>query len=141
MRRIEIELDKQSKSELVNFVRKGERIAREVTRARILILANMGKHNDEIADMLGVDRDTVLRVKKRYLEGSIDKAIHDDSRPGQPRKYSDSVVAEVIALACSTPPDGRKRWSVRLLAEELGKREFMKGISRETVRIILKKTL
>ena len=121
MRRIGIELDKSSRSELVNFVRKGERIAREVTRARILILANNGKHNDEIADILGVDRDTVLRVKKRYLEGGIGKAIHDDSRPGQPRKYSDSVVAEVIALACSTPPDGRKRWSVRLLAEELGK--------------------
>lgn len=140
MRRIGIELDKSSRSELVNFVRKGERIAREVTRARILILANSGKHNDEIADTLGIDRDTVLRVKKRYLEGGVDKAIHDDPRPGQPRKYSDSVIAEVIALACSSPPEGRKRWSVRLLAEELGKRESMKGINRETVRIILKKT-
>ena len=140
MRRIGIELDKSSRSELVNFVRKGERIAREVTRARILILANNGKHNDEIADILGVDCDTVLRVKKRYIEGGVDKAIHDDPRPGQPRKYSDSVIAEVIALACSSPPEGRKRWSVRLLAEELGKRESMKGINRETVRIILKKT-
>ena len=114
-------------------------MAREVTRARILILADSGKRNDEIANTLGVDRDTVLRVKKRYLEGGVDKAIHDDPRSGQPKKYSDSVVAEVIALACSNPPEGRKRWSVRLLVEELRKIPSMKGINRETVRIILKK--
>ena len=139
MRRIEIELDKPSKSELVNFVRKGERIVREITRARILMLANSGKHNDEIADILGVDRDTVLRVKIRYLKDSVGKAIHDDPRPGQLRRYSDSVVTEVMILACSTPPVGRKKWSVRLLAEELGKRESLNGINRETVRLILKK--
>ena len=139
MRRIEIDLDDGSVSELNSIVRKGKRTVREVTRARILLLANARKHNDEIAEVLNVDRDTITRVKNRYLEGGLDKAIHDDPRPGQPRKYDDRKRAEVIALACSSPPKGRKRWTIRLLAEELKKKEGLEGINREVVRIILKK--
>ena len=109
MRRIEIDLDDGSVSELNSIVRKGKRTVREVMRARILLLANAHKHNDEIAEILNVDRDTVTRVKNRYLERGLDKAIHDDPRPGQPRKYDDRKRAEVIALACSSAPKGRKR--------------------------------
>ena len=139
MKRIDVSLDEVSVSELTNIVRRGKRVAREVTRARILLLANAKKHNDEIADVLGVDRDTVLRVKKRYLEGGVGKAIHDDPRSGQPKKYNDSARAEVIALACSSPPAGRKRWSIRLMVDEVRKRKGFEGMNRETVRLILKK--
>ena len=62
----------------MKFVKKWERIAREVTRVRILILADNGKHNDEITSNLDVDHYTVLKIKKRYLEGDVDKTLHDD---------------------------------------------------------------
>ena len=140
MRRIKIELDRKSVMELENIVKKGKRAVREVNRARILLLSNSGKRNDEIAKTLCVNRNTVLGVKKRYLKGGMASALHDAKRSGQPKKYGDREKAEIIALACSSPPEGRKRWSVRLIAEEMKKRKGFEGINRESVRLILKKT-
>ena len=139
MKRIELEMDEKTVLELKTIVRKGKRTVREVMRSNILLLSHEGKRNDEIAEILHINRDTVLRVKKRFKAGGMDKAIHDHPRPGQPKKYSTNDEAEVIALACSTPPEGRKRWTVRLLAEELKKKPNMKDINREVVRMILKK--
>ena len=140
MKRIELKMDSKSESELKAIVRKGMRAVREVTRAQILLFAYSGKDNDEIAGLLHINRDTVLRVKKRFIKGGLERAIYDAPRPGQPSKYSEKVKAEVIALACLSPPEGRKRWTVRLIAEELRKRPGLEGINREVVRMILKKT-
>ncbi len=139
MKRIELKLAPKNESELKSVVGKGKKAVREVTRAQILLLAHSGKKNDEIAETLHINRDTVFRVKKRFIEGGLNKAIHDAPRPGQPSKYSEKAKAEVIALACSSPPEGRKRWTVRLIAEELKKRPGLEGINREVVRVILKK--
>lgn len=138
MKRIEIEIDNRTISELKAIIRRGKKTVREVMRAELLLLTHQGRGNDEIADILHINRDTVLRVKKRFIEGGLDRAIHDSPRPGQPSKYSNSAKAEVITLACSSPPEGRKRWSVRLLAEELKRRPSLEGINREVVRMILK---
>jgi putative transposase len=67
-----------------------------------------------------------LTVKKRYAEEGLQSALKDKPRPGQPRKYSEKQVAEIIALACTPCPDGRKRWSLTLLCEELGKKKDLK---------------
>ena len=139
MKRIELEMNDETVSDLQTIIRKGKRTVREVMRANLLLLAHDGKGNDEIADILHINRDTVLRVKRRYIEGGVDRAIHDASRPGQPVKYDDHKKAEVIALACSSPPKGRKRWTIRLIAEELKKKPGLEGINREVVRMILKK--
>ena len=139
MKRIEIKIEPQVESELRSIVKRGKRAVREVTRAQLLLLAHAGKRNDEIADILHINRDTVLGVKNRFIEGGLNRAIHDAPRPGQPSKYDERARAEVIALACSSPPEGRKRWTVRLIAEELRKRPGMTGMNREIVRVILKK--
>src|SRR5664280_1206114 len=97
---------------LMDFVRKGRKNARELTRARILLLANEQKRGTEIAKTLGVCRNTVLTVKNRYAEEGLQSTLKDKPRPGQPRKYSEKQIAEVIALACTPFPDGRKRWSL-----------------------------
>ena len=140
MKRISVEIDEKTLSELNSIVRKGMRTVRVVTHARILLLSHSGRRSDEIAEILGVDPDTVLRVKKRFLEGGVEKALHDDSKPGHPKKYGNKETAEIIALACSSPPEGRKRWTVRLIVEEMKKKEGFEGINRESVRLILKKT-
>ena len=139
MKRIEIKIEPQVESELRSIVKRGKRAVREVTRAQLLLLAHAGKRNDEIADILHINRDTVLGVKNRFIEGGLNRAIYDAPRPGQPSKYDERARAEVIALACSSPPEGRKRWTVRLIAEELRKRPGMTGMNREIVRVILKK--
>ncbi len=140
MRRTKIELDRNSVLELENIVKKGKRAVREVNRARILLLSNSGKRNDEIAETLCVNRNTVLGVKKRYLKCGLAGALHDGERSGQPKKYREKESAEIIALACSSPPHGRKRWSIRLIVEEMKKKKGFEGINRESVRLILKKT-
>jgi len=124
---------------LRDFVKKGRKSARELTRARILLLANQQKGDTKIAEILEVGRNTVWRTKKRYREEGLQSALTEKPRPGQPRKYTERHEAEIIAQACTKSPDGRKRWSLTLLTEEMRKREGFETINRESIRLILKK--
>lgn len=125
---------------LHSFVKKGRKSARELTRARILLLVNEGKTEIEIKDILGIVRATVSNIKKRYREGGLQRALTDKPRPGQPKKYTEKHEAEIIATACTKPPDGTKRWSLESLTKELQKKNGLKTMNRETVRLVLKKT-
>jgi len=79
-----------------------------------------------------------LTIKKRYAEEGLKSALKDKTRPGHPRKYSEKQIAEVIALACTPCPDGRKRWTLTLLCDELRKKEGFETIGKESIRLILK---
>jgi transposase len=125
---------------LMDFVRKGRKSARELTRARILLLANEQKRGIDIAKTLGVCRNTVLTIKKRYAKEGLQSALKDKSRPGHPIKYSEKQIAEVIALACTPCPDGRKRWTLTLLRDELRKKEGFETIGKESIKLILKES-
>ena len=80
-----------------------------------------------------------MNIRKRYVEEGLPHALSDKPRSGQPIKYTEKHVAEVIALACSSSPDGSKRWSLSLLTGELRKKEGFETISKESIRLILKK--
>ena len=136
---LQIKLEDNEVSFLMDFVRKGHKNARELTRARILLLSNQRKGVIEIAETLGVSRNTTLNIRKRYVEEGLPNALMDKPRSGQPVKYTEKHVAEVIALACSSFPDGSNRWSLSLLTEELRKKEGFETISKESIRLILKK--
>jgi len=112
---------------------------RKYNRINILLLLNKGKKNAEIEDFLGVDRVTIWRTKKRYLEEGIEKALEEEERPGQPVKYTTDHEAELAALACSPSPDGRKRWTIRLLTKEIKSKPGFETVNRESVRLVLKK--
>jgi len=92
-----------------------------------------------ITKILGISRNTVLLIKKKYVKEGLLSAHFDKQRPGQTVKYTEKLVAEVIALACSSSPDGSKRWSLSLLTEELRKKEGFETINKESIRLILKK--
>ncbi len=124
---------------LKDFVKKGQKSARELTRARILLLANRQKGDSEIAEILSAGRNTVWRIRKRYREEGLESALKDKPRAGQPKKYTDRHEAEIIAMACTKPLAGSKRWSIVLLTEELKKKKGLKTINRESVRLVLKK--
>ena len=136
---LQIKLEDNEVNFLMDFVRKGHKSARELTRARILLLSNQQKGVTEIAETLGVSRNTTLNIRKRYIEEGLQYALSDKPRSGQPIKYTEKHVAEVIALACSSSPDGSKRWSLSLLTEELRKKEGFETIGKESIRLILKK--
>jgi putative transposase len=136
---INIKLKNSELKFLTNFIKKGQKNARSLTRARILLLANQGKGDTEIAEILGVGRSTALRIRKRYLAEGLQSALVDKPRPGQPEKYSEKHKAEIIAQACTQPPEGRSRWSLELLCEELKKKEGFETINKESIRLILNK--
>ena len=114
--------------------------AKEINRGRILLLLDKDVKIEDIADILDVSVSTVAKIKKRYLDEGLEFALNDRPRSGQPKKYGVKEETEIIALACTDPPEGRKRWTIRLLAENLREKEEFKSLSRETVRIVLKKT-
>lgn len=136
-----IKLKKREINYLNAFVKKGRKKARELTRARILLLADKGKKDVEIQELLAVGRSTVWRVRNNYLNKCVEYALTERDRPGQPVKYDKKKKAEIIAYACTKPPEGRKRWSVRLLAEEVGKQKGFETVNRESIRLILKKAI
>lgn len=136
---MKFKLKKKDIKFLRNFIGSGHKSARSIKRANILLLLHKGETGDSIADKLNVDRDTVYNVKKRCIKEGLNAALFDKPRSGQPRKYTDKHKAEIIACACTSPPAGRKRWTVRLLAENLCRKKGMKTINRETVRLVLKK--
>ena len=121
------------------FVKKGRRSARELTRAYVLLLLNDGRTEIEVKETLRISRATVSNIKRRYREDGLQAALTEKPRSGQPKKYAERHEAEIIAQACAKPPDGRKRWSIVLLTEEMRTREGFKTINRETIRLVLKK--
>jgi transposase len=134
-----MELTEKEEGYLDAFVKKGRRSARELTRAYVLLLLNDGRTEIEIKDTLRISRATVSNIKRRYREEGLQAALTEKPRSGQPKKYAERHEAEVIAQACAKPPDGRKRWSLVLLTEEMRTREGFETINRETIRLILKK--
>ncbi len=140
MKKAKIKLKPKDRELLINLTKTGSRNSREFERAYILLALDKCKKHEEIADFYNVSRITIWRVKKKYLESGVNGAIKDDPRPGQPIKYNEEVNAEIIATACSKAPDGRSRWTIRLLEKTLKKCNGMETINRESIRLLLKKT-
>ena len=136
---IKIELRKEEQDFLEEFVKKGMKKARAIARANVLLLANEGYSAKSISKITRLHRQSVWRIKKRYLEEGLESALEEKPRPGQPKKYAKEQEAEIIAIACTSPPKGRRRWTVRLLMEEVRKRHGFETINRESIRLVLKK--
>lgn len=113
---------------------RGHESARVLTRARILLKADAGQSETEIAQALEVNAVIVEQVRRRFCEGRLQRALFDKPRPGAQRKLDGKQEAHLIAVACSTLPNGREHWTLKLLADEVVKLEFAESISPEAVR-------
>lgn len=140
MNKSEIKLTRKEIIFLRKYKKTEHRSLREHNRANILLLLHKGKKESDIADFLDVERTTIWRTKQKYLQEGIKEALEEKERSGQPVKYNDSLKAEVIATACSKSPEGRSRWTLKLLTDTLKKQKGLSTINRETIRLILKKT-
>ena len=114
--------------------------ARLVNRAHILRMADDGAPDATIAAALHVSPATVARTRRRYVLDGLDAAMNERPRSGGPRTFTPKHEAMVVALACSTPPEGRTTWTMQLLADKLVEIKVGDTISDETVRRMLKKT-
>jgi len=135
-----VDLTEAERTQLLDLVKKGTLSARKLNRAHILLQASEGATDETIAASLHIGQATVGRIRKRFVEGNLERALNEDPRPGGKRKLDDKQEAFLIATACSAPPEGRTRWTMRLLAEALVRLKQVEAISDETVRRTLKKT-
>jgi transposase len=134
-----VSLNEQEREELKQYLRKGKSSARSLTRARILLLADEGRDDEMIAETLNVSKSTVSRIRTRYCESGLDFALHEKTRSGAPPKIDSRIEAQLTLLACSEPPDGRSKWTVRLLTDRLVEMEVVDSISHMSVQRLLKK--
>jgi transposase len=126
---------------LLTLTKKGSVAARKLTRAHILLQADAEATDDRIAQALHIGTATVERIRKRFVEGGVEAALTERSRPGGKPKLDGKAEATLVAWACSTPPDDRKQWTMQLLADKLIELKLVEAISDETVRRTLKKTI
>jgi putative transposase len=136
----DVRLTEEERKELKSLVTSGRKMAKKITRARILLLADAGKKDHEIAEALQTSIPTVVRVRKRFAETSLVGSLEEKPRPGKPPSLVGNVAAHITSLACSDPPEGHARWSLRLLADKAVELELVDKISHEAVRRMLKKT-
>ena len=140
MRQTELSLSKRDRETVQAFRSKGAHMAREFNRAHILAALDRKLPERQIMEVLGVGRTAIWRTRAAYVEGGIEYALRDVERPGQPKRYRAPEEAQIAALACSSPPQGAKRWTVALLTQAARRHPRMREISRESIRRLLKKT-
>ena len=130
-------LSEADKTTLNQLVSKGKESVRKLNRVRALQFSHQGQHPEQISTLLGISVATVYNLRKRYREAGLERAISEKARPGQPRKVTPRVEAEITAIACSEAPDGSVRWTVNLINERLIKLDI--HVHDESVRLALKK--
>jgi transposase len=141
-----VTLTTEERAELAHLIAAGTAPARRLTHARILLKADQGPGgpgwvDERIAEAVEVSQSTVARLRKQYVEQGLAAALNRRApRRVYPRKLDGEQEARLIALACSTPPEGQARWTLRLLADQLVALEVVEDISYQTVRRTLKKT-
>ena len=141
---IHLRLSPDQRQELEGLIRAGHAPARTLTRARILLLTDWDRTphrtDQEIASILWCSASTVRAVRRRCYQQGLQAALYDKPRPGAVPKVTGEVEAQLVMLACSAPPEGHSRWTLRLLANQMVELGYIEAISHVTVGEHLKKT-
>ena len=139
-KRYVVALSELERAILLALTRKGTQRVRKCRRAQILLLADDGQTDCQIAAALHAGIATIERLRKRCVEAGLEAALNDKPRPGRERKLDGKQEAFLVALACSPPPEGHAQWSMQLLADQLVALGLVDELSDETVRRRLKET-
>jgi transposase len=132
--RYHVKLTSDERAELGLLLQGGTQAARKLKRAQILLAADAGMSDDDIAAHVGVGGSTVYRTRRRFVEGNLAAALSEEPRRGAERKLTEKEEALLVATACASPPTGRARWTLELLADEMVRLTSHESLSRETVR-------
>jgi transposase len=132
-----VQLAKRDRQEIDQLLRGGLQPVRTVLRALALRQLADGQKMCQVAANVGLSRKTVRLTAERYGKGGLERALYEGPRPGSAPLLDAQQQQHIIALACSGPPAGRARWTVRLLTEEAVKRRLVPRVGRETIRVLL----
>ena len=135
-----VDLTEEERAYLLDFIKSGEKPARKLNRARILLLADENKSDREIAQVLHTGASTIQRTRQRFVEGNLEGAHNERPRQGRSKRLDEKGEVILETLAHSKPPEGRKRWTLQLLADRLVQLKVVASISYETVRQEVKKS-
>lgn len=124
-----VKLSAQEKRQLQTIVSSGRHKAREIQRAQVLLKSNQGIKDGDIAGHVGITVRSVERIRLRYSKGKLKTAVYDAPRSGQPPTITDDAEAQLVAIACSSPPQGAAVWTLELLKQKLLKDRVVKQIS------------
>lgn len=134
-----VKLKLKEREKLKQLISKGAEKARKITRCRILLMADEGKNDTQIIEALDVARNTVRTIRSRYAQDDLEAAINEQGRPGAPKKFTGKEKAKITAIACSKPPRGHSRWTIRLLTDKVVELDIVDSISHMSIGRILKK--
>lgn len=132
--RYRVTLTSDEREQLEKLVKGGKVAVRKIKRAQILLAAEAKSADEAIAVNVGVGTSTIYRTKQRFVEEGLEQALSESPRPGAPRKLDASEESLLIAVACSKPPAGRAKWTMRLLADEIVRLTAHDSVSDETIR-------
>ena len=135
--KVQVRLSKLEQEQLDELLKGGLQPVRTVLRALVLRQLADGQTIRKVARNVGLTPKTVWLTSQRYRQGGLERALYERPRPGKVALLDAQHRQRIVALVCSPPPEGRARWTVRLLAEEAVKRKLVPGVGRETVRILL----
>ncbi|MGH9615253.1 MAG: helix-turn-helix domain-containing protein [Acidobacteriaceae bacterium] len=136
-RRVHVQLGKKDRQRIAGMLRKGRESARVLRRALILRQLDRGRGAAQVAGNVGVAAKTVRAIGRRYEEEGLESALYEKPRPGKTPALDTGQSQRIVAMVCGPPPEGRARWSVRLIAEQAVRRKLAAQVSRETIRILL----
>jgi transposase len=134
---LKIEVAHKDQGELRKLLRSGVQQVRVVLRAIALLQLAKGISAPRISSVVPLTPQAIRKVGHRYEAGGLEPALHDQQRPGAAALLDHSQKQRIIAMVCSNPPEGRARWTVRLVAQEAVKRKLVPKVGRETIRILL----
>jgi len=135
-----VKLTSKERKKLLAIIGRGQNKALVIRRAHVLLKSDEGRTDEQIAELLYCDSDTVRNVRVRFCEEGLDAALADKPHPSGNGSLEPRQEAYLIALACSNPPAGQARWTLKLLASRLVDDGIVERISPETVRLVLEKT-
>lgn len=142
-----VTLTKEEREELTKIVQKGKHRSQKVLNALVLLNCDEGDYqnnkskNEDIANILCISMRKIDRTKKTFVEKGLETALNGTKGQRVYAKKADGEFeAHLVALSCSSPPEGYARWTLRLLADKVVELDYIENISHETVRRVLKKT-
>jgi putative transposase len=134
---LRIDVAKKDQKELEKLLSGGVQQVRLVLRAMVLLHLAKGISAPQISAFIPLTPQAIRKVGHRYVQGGLERAIYEKERPGAATLLEDSQKQRIIAMVCSSPPEGHARWTVRLVAEHAVKRRLVPRVGRETIRILL----
>lgn len=140
-----VNLSKSERKQLKELTTKGETSARKLNRARVLLLSdesngNRYKKDEEISKILEISKATVYRIRERFCKEGLESTLKEKPRSGRPSEITGRQKAKITVIACTKPPEGYGKWSLRLLKERVVELDIIDSISHTSIKNILKKT-